>query len=548
MKQGVNAAGKAAKTNPVKPKPEVKIGSGALLKPVKRIAIVGCSDSKDLAPYDDPSWEIWAMNNSYLHTKRNTRWFEIHPIKFENGHFLRRRLVRPGVFVFDRDFRGKQVDEYMKDLAALDCPVYMQQRWDVIPKSIAYPIDDVVRRFGNYFTNSVSYMIIMAIMEGATEIGCYGVDMATACTAPDVKVLRGDLKWVRADSLSVGDEVIGFDENVPTDEGHTRKWRKATVTSCPRLMKPCYRLKLEDGTEMIVSEGHGWLTNSENTHKWRRQENLITRHHRRDRPSRIIRVLDTWEQDNSWEAGYLAAAFDGEGHLSQKPRKRPDYPTYTHGIVAGFAQRENAMSETVEKIMEKYGFQCRMNMTGDTQKYRINGGKPEILRFLGSTRPPRLMDKFDAGLLGQFISKENLAVTESEFIGDHEVIGLETSTKTFIAEGLASHNSEYGPQRPSCEFHLGIAAGLGISLTIPPQADLLKTRFLYGFQEREQVAWEAKIQGIMDGMSARKAKAMSQLEISQRQVQQYIGAEEAVKEVSRIWSNLMDKKVWRDPV
>ena len=256
-------------------------------KPEKKIAIVGCSDSKDLAPYDDKSWEIWAMNNSYMHTKRHTRWFEIHPIKFEDGHFYRRKLMRPGVFEFSKEFRGKLTDDYMKDLAALDCPVYMQQHWDIIPKSIPYPLQEVIAKFGNYFTNSVSYMIALAIMENATEIGCYGVDMATA--------------------------------------------------------------------------------------------------------------------------------------------------------------------------------------------------------------------------------------------------------------------TEYGPQRPSCEFFLGIAAGLGIKLRVPDKADLLKTRFLYGFQEREQVAWEVKMHGIMEGMALRKQKALQSYEMAKKQIDQYVGAEEAVREVQRIWANLADTQIWRNP-
>jgi hypothetical protein len=385
-------------------------------------------------------------------------------------------------------------------------------------------------------------------MQGATEIGCYGVDMATGCPAPDVKVLRGDLKWVRADSLNVGDEVIGFDENPPDVEGHSRRWRKATVTACPKITKPCYRLKLEDGTEMIVSARHGWLTHSENENKWRAQENVITPHHRQDRPTRIVKVLDTWQDVDSWEAGYLAAAFDGEGHISQMPRKRENYPSYTHGLVAGYAQKDNAMAQTVEKIMEKYGFTLRMNQEdGGTRKYRVNGGKPEIMRFLGTTQPPRLMEKFDAGLLGQFISKENIAVVESEYIGEHEVIGLETSTKTFIAEGLASHNSEYGPQRPSCEYFLGIAVGLGIKIVIPKQMDLLKTKFLYGFGEVEAQAWETKLVQMLEAMDARQQKAINTMEIAKKQNDQYIGAKEALKEIQRIWANFNESKIWQDP-
>jgi hypothetical protein len=259
-----------------------------LLKPEKKIAIVGCSDSKDQAPFNDPSWEIWAMNNAFITTPRRTRWFEIHPIKFDGKDYWRRKLIKPGIFEYSKEFRGQLVNDYMKDLAALDIPVYMQRHWDIIPKSEAYPLQDVITKFGNYFTNSVSYMIALAIMEGATEIGCFGVDMATG--------------------------------------------------------------------------------------------------------------------------------------------------------------------------------------------------------------------------------------------------------------------SEYGPQRPSCEFFLGIAAGLGILLTIPPTADLLKTKFLYGFQEREQVAWEAKLSSIHKNMETRKAHAQQEYDLAFKKIQQYVGGLEVLKETERAWSNIMTQKTWSDPV
>ncbi len=257
----------------------------------KKIAIVGCSDTKALAPYDDPTWDIWAMNNAFVHTKRFSKWFEIHPIKYENGKFWRRQLVRPGIFKWADNFRGQPMQDYMQSLANLDVPVYMQQHWDIIPKSIAYPIKEVTQKFGTYFTNSVSYMIVLAIVEiaenpGKGEMGCWGVDMATS--------------------------------------------------------------------------------------------------------------------------------------------------------------------------------------------------------------------------------------------------------------------TEYGPQRPSCEFFLGVAAGMGIPITVPPQADLLKTRFLYGFEEAEQTAWDAKVDNMLQAMEKRKNAAINAFEMNRKQIDQYLGAEQAVREIQRVWSNLMDPKIWRD--
>lgn len=150
-----------------RPKPTVKR---------TRVAIVGCSDSKDLAPFDDQSWEFWGVNNLYLSlpAKKFTRWFEIHEItKHENNLFKRR-----GNF----DFRGQPVNQYLSQLAAfsdeLNIPIYMRQHWPEIPKSIPYPLQSILANFRPYFTNTVSWMIALAIFEGFKEIGIWGVDMA----------------------------------------------------------------------------------------------------------------------------------------------------------------------------------------------------------------------------------------------------------------------------------------------------------------------------------------------------------------------------------
>ncbi len=140
---------------------------------IKKVAIVGCSDSKKEAPFDDPDWEIWGVNNLYPMISRATRWFEIHSITHDGNQFLRRG---------EPLFRGQKVDEYMQGLGEWakkqDCRVYMQQTWDVIPTSEVYPVNDILTKFGDYFTNSISWMIGLAISEGFKEIAIYGVDMA----------------------------------------------------------------------------------------------------------------------------------------------------------------------------------------------------------------------------------------------------------------------------------------------------------------------------------------------------------------------------------
>ncbi len=154
-----------------------------------KVAIVGTADTCHLAPYDDQEFEIWGVNNGYLLMKRFTRWFEIHPITYVDGHFYRRG---------ERVFRGTDMDKYMQKLAELNVPIYMQQHWDCVPQSVPYPLAEVAQMFGSqmgwfgqtfegtqpsydvYLTNTISYMMALAVLEGFEEIHIYGVDMAVS--------------------------------------------------------------------------------------------------------------------------------------------------------------------------------------------------------------------------------------------------------------------------------------------------------------------------------------------------------------------------------
>lgn len=140
-------------------------------KKPEKVCIVGCSHSKTQTPFDKPDeYEFWGVNNLCLTLQGPwTRWFEIHHISQKDGQWLRRG--KP-------DFRGQSVKDYLEVLAKLPCPVYMQQPCLLVPNAIPYPKDQIVQMFGNYFTNTISWMIALGIAEKFKEIRIYGVDMA----------------------------------------------------------------------------------------------------------------------------------------------------------------------------------------------------------------------------------------------------------------------------------------------------------------------------------------------------------------------------------
>lgn len=152
------------------------------------VCIVGCADSKDLAPFNNPDYEFWGVNNLFVSLSprnyRFDRWFEIHEISFDGTNYKRRG---------NDDFRGQKVNQYLKMISELGCPVYMQRIWKDIPNSILYPVNAVVKKFGRYFTNTISYMLALAIMEGFKKIAIYGVDMAVGS---EYQNQRSSCEWL----------------------------------------------------------------------------------------------------------------------------------------------------------------------------------------------------------------------------------------------------------------------------------------------------------------------------------------------------------------
>lgn len=145
---------------PSRPTPEEML---AKLKAMgrSRVAIVGFTPSRADAPYQNSDYEIWALNDLFEAIPRCDRLFQIHS--------------RQSIDTYTT--RGERAT-YIERLRELPVPIYMIEKQKDIPNSVAYPLSEIIAEFGNYFTNSISFMIALAIHEGFEEIHIYGVDMA----------------------------------------------------------------------------------------------------------------------------------------------------------------------------------------------------------------------------------------------------------------------------------------------------------------------------------------------------------------------------------
>lgn len=301
-----------------------------------------------------------------------------------------------------------------------------------------------------------------------------------ACVAPETKILTADLRHVPAGEVYVGQELVGFDEQPERGDnlGLRRRYRRSTVESVRRITKPCYEIEFDDGTTIVCSTDHQWLTKQSMNVKWMTTDRLCPTSGKR-LGSCVIRLSDVWNTDTSWESGYLAGVYDGEGCLGQ----RRSLSAGGHYNSLTFSQRDNECYKRAAGILDDQLIDWRNHRReheGHDEWDPINiihiSKRTDIMRVLGQFRPERLLAKFDPEMLGTIPTirqgrSHGQRVVRKTLLGDREVVVIQTSTKTFIAEGLASHN---------CKDLPFLAENLGVDFTYA----LLKGRSNYLCQSK----------------------------------------------------------------
>ncbi len=127
-----------------------------------KVALIGTApSSRMLAPFQDPSWQIWGCSPGNMNAlPRVDLWFELHS-----------NLLWP-----EHESYGKPYIEWLKGQVF---PVYMQDQ-SLIPAACIFPKDELVAEFGDeFFTSSFAWMMAFAMKSGAVEIALYGIDMAS---------------------------------------------------------------------------------------------------------------------------------------------------------------------------------------------------------------------------------------------------------------------------------------------------------------------------------------------------------------------------------
>lgn len=276
--------------------------------------------------------------------------------------------------------------------------------------------------------------------------------IAGSCLHPDHKVLTADLRYVPLRSLAVGDKVVSFDEGCREIGKGSRKaprrYRTGTVQALRFNRGEMFDVTLSSGKVFRVTKDHLWFTkNSGSLFSWKTTEQLrCTKDSSiglKGGGTRIVKLLDEFVQDTSWESGWLAGMYCGEGSL---------YTRKTTGgsvIQLGLSQSETHNPATCRRLEAAHKTVCGVDVVNCGTKargvnnYRITGGARNIAKTLGTIRPPRMLDKFKPehlGGLGNKIDHPPEHIVSVVSVGEDEFLEIAIDEKTMIVEGYGHHN------------------------------------------------------------------------------------------------------------
>jgi DNA repair photolyase len=140
------------------------------------------------------------------------------------------------------------------------------------------------------------------------------------CLAGDTPILMADGRTKPLADVQVGDAIYGT-----VRDGRRRRYTMTHVLAHWSTVKPAYRITLEDGTELIASGDHRFLTR----YGWR----YVTgaEHDQPDRPHLEVnkeligpgRFASPPQGEREYRRGYLCGMIRGDGHLGSYSYQRP---------------------------------------------------------------------------------------------------------------------------------------------------------------------------------------------------------------------------------
>ena len=257
------------------------------------------------------------------------------------------------------------------------------------------------------------------------------------CFYPKTKVLKADLSWVEIDSLRVGDKIVATDEKVLGGSGSSRKMTTAVIQNKWNVNEEALKLTMSDGRVLILTLEHRMLCRARGAAhtQWRKARDIKL-------DDEIRFITKVWKNNPNYEDGWISRIIDREGCLRTKKNA---------GVELNISQVDGFVWDRIVKYFGDNNYLYRIEVdkrvAGSSSKL---GTKPvnklvvsrmdEIFRLLGTVRPSRFCKKF--WWEGKKFPRNGWSkVVKIELLPKQRMIDLQTSAKTYIANGFVSHNS-----------------------------------------------------------------------------------------------------------
>lgn len=291
---------------------------------------------------------------------------------------------------------------------------------------------------------------------GCTHACVYCLDGAT-------QVLLADGRSRPIAELQVGDEIYGTRR-----DGVYRRYVPTQVLAHWRTVKHAYRVTLADGTTIVASGDHRFLTER----GWKHVRGAMNGAARRPYLTTGNSLMGIGslpvpvDAGPDYRRGYLSGIVRGDGTSSRRDdvartRELIAYPAATtaewdRGFLAGVFDAEGSHSQGIFRIantdpeligrasaaLRRFDFDPvveRRDRADSLQYVRIRGGLPQRMRFFALADPA--IDRKRA-LSGTAVKcAADLRVVSIEDLGEErEMYDITTGTGDFVANGVISHN------------------------------------------------------------------------------------------------------------
>ncbi len=188
------------------------------MRPVRKICILGTTPSRVQAPFGDDTWEMWTIGPGGIDANRWDALFELHGEDTWPTGF-KRKVAEMTAFYDEcgpdcfplgtRDHlaglkkladehgargQGEAFDAYLDKLSKIQpetrqCGdrvvtkrVYTSKAMNGWASNVVFPKQQIIDKYLRqvWFSSSISFLLGLALDEGATEIGLYGIDLESS--------------------------------------------------------------------------------------------------------------------------------------------------------------------------------------------------------------------------------------------------------------------------------------------------------------------------------------------------------------------------------